>query len=154
MYLFVEKRLKGGISYVWKRYSKANNKYMKTYYPTKPSKHITHLDENNLYRWAMSRYLLYGGFKWLEHVDNFDVNWISKNSPIGNILEVDLEYPEELQKLYNDYPLAPEKLAIAYDTLSDYCKNIADEYGMKVGDVKKLIPNLSDKTNYVVHYRT
>ena len=136
MYLFVEKRLKGGISYVWMRYSKANNKYMKTYYPTKPSKHITHLDENNLYGWAMSRYLPYGGFKWLKNVDNFDVNWISKNSPIGHILEVDLEYPEELQKLYNDYPLAPEKLAISYDTLSDYCKNIADEYGMKVGDVK------------------
>ena len=54
--------------------------------------------------------------------------------------------------MHNDYPLAKEKLAIPYD-MSDYCKKIADEYGIKVGDVKKLIPNLGNKTNYVVHYR-
>ena len=55
--------------------------------------------------------------------------------------------------MYNDYPLAPEKLAILYDMLSDYCKKIADKYEIKVGDVKKLIPNLGNKTNYVLHYR-
>ena len=53
--------------------------------------------------------------------------------------------------LRNDYPLAPEKLAIPYDMLSDYCKKIAERYGMKVGDVMKLVPNLGDKTNYVLH---
>ena len=53
--------------------------------------------------------------------------------------------------LCNDYPLAPEKLAIPYDMLSDYCKKIAERYGMKVGDVIKLVPNLGDKTNYVLH---
>ena len=37
--------------------------------------------------------------------------------------------------------------------LSDYCKTIVDKYGIKVGVVKTLIPNLGDKTNYVVHYR-
>ena len=37
--------------------------------------------------------------------------------------------------------------------LSDYCKNIADEYRIKVGDVMKLMANLGNKTNYVVHYR-
>ena len=153
MYLFVEKGLKGGISYVCKRYSKANNKYMKNYDPTKPSKRITYLDENNLYRCAISGCLPYGGFKWLKIFDNFDVNSISKNSPIGNILEADLEYLEELQKLSNDYPLALEMLAIPYDMLSDYCKKIVDEYGIKVGNVRKLIPNLGDKTNYIVQYK-
>ena len=68
-----------------------------------------YLDENNLYGWGMSQYLPYGGFKCLKNVDNFDVNSTSEKSPIGYILEADLEYPDELHELYNDYPLAPEK---------------------------------------------
>ena len=55
--------------------------------------------------------------------------------------------------MHNDYPLAPKKLAISYDMLSDYCKKIADEYEIKIGDVKKLIPSLGIKTNYVLHYK-
>ena len=74
---------------------------------------------NNLHGCEMNDYLPYGGFKWLKNVDGFDGNSISENSPIGYILEVDLEYPEELHLLHNDYPLAPEKLAIPYDILSD-----------------------------------
>ena len=55
--------------------------------------------------------------------------------------------------LHNDYPLAPEKLAISFEMFSDYCKKIADGYEIKVGDVEKLISNLGNKTNYVLHYR-
>ena len=65
----------------------------------------------------------------VKNFDDFDANSISEKSPIGYILEVDHEYPEELHKLNNDHPLAPEKLAIPYDMLSDYCKKIADKYG-------------------------
>ena len=83
----------------------------------------------------------------------FDVNLISEESPIGYFLEADLEYPDELHELHNDFPLVSEKLAISSDMLSKYCKKIADKYEIKVGDVKKLIPNLGNKTNYVVHYR-
>ena len=102
MYLFIEKGLRGGISYIAKRYVKANKKYMKNYDSTKPSKCITYLDMNNLYGWAMSGYLPYSGFKWLKNVDNFHVSSISKKSPIGYILEVHLEYPDELHVLHND----------------------------------------------------
>ena len=59
----------------------------------------------------------------------------------------------ELHELHSDYLLAQEKLAVSSDMLSKYCKKIADKYEIKVGDVKKLIPNLGNKTNYVVHYR-
>ena len=153
MHLFIEKGLSGGISFIAKKYSKSNNKYMKNYDPKKPSKFITYLDMNNLYGWEMSSYLPYGGFTWLKNIDGFDINSISKKSPIGYILEVDLEYLDELHVLHNEYPLAPKKLAIHYEMLSDYCKNIADEYGIKDGDVIKLIPNLNNKTSYVLHYR-
>ena len=67
---------------------------------------------------------------------------ISEKSLIGYFLEVDLEYPDKLHELHNDYPLAPEKLAVSSDMLSKYCKKIADKYEIKVGDVKRLIPNL------------
>ena len=96
---------------------------MKSYDLTKWSIYISYLDINNLHGWAM-RYLPYGGFKWLKDVDNFDVNSISENSSVGYILKVDLEHPDELYALHNDYPLAPEKLVISYDVLSDYCKKL------------------------------
>ena len=60
--------------YIAKRYSKANNKYVKNYDPKKPSRFMTYLDMNNLHGCAMSGYLPYGRFKWLKNVDNFDVN--------------------------------------------------------------------------------
>ena len=152
-YLFIEKGLRGGISYIAKRYAKANNKYMKDYDPKKPSKFITYLDMNNLYGWAMSEYLPYEGFKWLKNSDGFDVNSISEKSPIGYILNVNLKYSDELHESHNEYQLASEKLAVPYDMLSYYCKKIADKYRIKVEDVKILIPNLGNKTNYVLHYR-
>ena len=130
------KGLIGGISYIAKGYTKANNKYMKDHDPKKLSKFITYLNTDNLYGCAMNGYHHYGGLKWLKKVDNFDVNLICEKCTIGYILEVDLEYPDEVHVLHSDYPLAPEKLAIPYEMLPDYCKKIADEYGIKVGDIK------------------
>ena len=107
MYLFSEKGLRGGTSYITKRYAKANNKCMEEYDPRKISKFITYLDMNSFYGCAMSGYLPYGRFNWLKNVNNFDLNSVSEKSLIGYILEVDLEYPKELHVLHNDYPLAP-----------------------------------------------
>ena len=75
---------------------------------------------NNLYGWAMSKYLPYGRFKWLKNVDGFDVNLISEKSPIGYFLEIDLEYPNKLHEPHNDYPLAPKKLGVSSNALSKY----------------------------------
>ena len=153
-YLFIGKGTRGGVSYIVKRYAKANNRYMNDYDPEKPSTFITYLDKNNLHGWSTSEYLPYEKFEWLENIDGFDFMSINEKSDnIGYILEVDLEYPNELHELHNDYSLAPEKLAVSSDMLSKYCKNIADEYGIKVGHVKKLILNLSNKTKYALHYR-
>ena len=78
---------------------------------------------------------------------------VNEKTPIGYILKVDFEYPDKLHELHNDYPLAPEKHYVSSDMLSKYCKKIADKYEIKVLDVKKLIPNLGSKTNYLVSYR-
>ena len=101
----------------------------------------------------MSEYLPYDRFKWLKNVDEFDMMSVNEKSAIGYFLEVDLEYSDKLHELHNEYPLASEKPAVSSDMLSKYCKRIADKYKIKVRNVKKLIPNLGNKTNYSVHYR-
>ena len=142
MHLFIEKGMRGGISMVSKRHAKANNKYVKDYNPEKEDNHIMYLDANNLYGHSMSQPLPYGGFK-----------WITDDSPMkkgkGRIYEVDLEYPKHLHQLHNDYPLAPEKLAVKKEWLSDYQNELIENNMLKT---EKLVPNLMDKNKYVVHY--
>ncbi|XP_068689838.1 uncharacterized protein [Montipora foliosa] len=155
MFQFIEKGMRGGTSYIANRYGKANNRYMKTYDEKAPSKYIMYLDANNLYGWAMSQYLPTGGFKWLakNQIDKIDLAQYKENSKKGLILEVDLAYPKELHDLHNDYPLAPEKVKVTENMLSEYCKNIAKKYKISTGLVHKLIPTLSNKEKYVLHYR-
>ena len=82
-YLFIEKGLGGGISYIAKRYSKANNKYMKEYDPKKQSTFMLYLDMNNSYVWAMSEYLPYKELNCLKNVDEFDVMSIDEKRLTG-----------------------------------------------------------------------
>ena len=127
MALMIEKGIRGGISMISNRHGAANNPYMgDKYNPDQPVKYITYLDANNLYGWAMSKPLPTHGFKWM---DESELS-LWKNQKC--ILEVDLEYPQGLHDLHNDYPLAPERI--------------------EVNKVEKLIPNLNAKTKYVVHY--
>ena len=95
MFQFIEKGMRGGISYIANRYGKANNKYMKNYDEKAPSTYIMYLDANNLYGWAMSQYLPTGNFKWLsqKQIEKTNLGEYIENSKKGLILEVDLEYP-------------------------------------------------------------
>ena len=90
--------------------------------------YIIYLDANNLYGGGMSNPLPTHGFRWM--LDKEFSDW--KNMPC--ILEVDLEYPNNLHDLHNDYPLAPERCV--------------------VNKVEKLIPNLNNRVKYVVHHKT
>ena len=128
MLLMLEKGIRGGVSMISNRYSKANNKYMNDKFnPSEPSKYIQYLDANNLYGAAMSMKLPTHGFKWMN--DKELLVW----RKIPCIVEVDLGNPNKLHDLHNDYPLTPEKIA---------CKN----------GVEKLLPNFKNKERYVVHY--
>ena len=114
-----------------------------------------YLDENNLYDCSMSQYLPYSGFRWSKQkeIDGFDVTSFSENSLHGYIPDVDLEYPDKLHGLHNDFPLVPVKLKIGRNMLPKYCNDTADQYRTKVGGVNKLVPNLGNKSKYILHYR-
>ena len=150
--LFIEKGMRGGISTITHRHAVANNKYMKDYNPEVESSYIMYLDANNLYGWAMSKSLPFKDFKWLPPED-FILDNYTDYTRKGVILEVDLEYPEELHHLHNDYPLAPEKILVSDDMLSKYCKDLKDSENISSGRVHKLVPNLRNKEKYVLHYR-
>jgi hypothetical protein len=151
MYLMIEKGIRGGISVIAHRYAKANNKYMKNYLDDVVSSYITYLDANNLYGNAMVEKMPCDDFKW-EDVDRFyDIQNVNSSDDRGYILEVDLEYPENLHDLHNEYPLAPENIKITKNMLSPYCKDLLNKLDTRHVSTSKLTPNLMNKTKYVLH---
>jgi hypothetical protein len=155
MYAMMEKGIRGGISVISHRYAEANNKYMKNYDQSKDSSYLLYLDANNLYGYAMKGYLPTGGHTWEKPAEWYPerILQIQPDAPRGAIFEVDIDYPERLHDAHSDYPFLVEKRAVRWDELSDTQHGMITENEF-VADSEKLIPNLSDKKKYVVHYRT
>ena len=85
----------------------------------------------------MSQKLPVSGFKWLEDTSEINEEFIKnydENNNKGYILEVDVKYPRKLHDLHNDLPFLPKRMKI------DICK--------------KLLCNLLNKKNYVVHTKS
>ncbi|GFY47158.1 uncharacterized protein TNIN_7671 [Trichonephila inaurata madagascariensis] len=109
MLLFIEKSVRGGISQCCNRYAIANNKYMSNFNPDDEIKYLMYLDINNLYGYAMSKYLPLTDFVWSDNnLTEQDILNLSDESDAGYILEVDLEYPSDLHDKHSDFSLAPE----------------------------------------------
>ena len=132
MLLMFERGIRGGITHSIHRYPEANNKYMDKFNPEKPSSYIQYLDTNNFYGCAMSQSLPTGGFKWVDIAIN-QVYELSKKEDYGYILEVDVKYPTEIHDSHDELPFMCERLDI--------------------NGVTKLVPNLKDKSKYVIHIR-
>ena len=126
-YMFFEQGMRGGVSYINKRYSEASKNV-----------NILYLDMNNLYGCTMRQYLPISNFKWVKNIHKIEQKLmnIKNNSSTGYVLEVDLEYPQELHDIHNDYPLAPEKINISKEWLSKYCLNISNAHNSTLGTVK------------------
>ena len=116
------------------RYAKANNKYMNDYDWKKKSSYIQYLDSNNSYGKAMTEKLPERGFKWVSDISKIDEDFVkdyNKNDNKCYILDVDIDYPSKLQNLHSDLPFLPGRMII--------------------NNTKKLVCNLNDKKNYIVH---
>ena len=136
MLLLAEKGIRGGICHSIYRYAKLNNKYMKDYDENKESSYIQYWDVNNLYGWAMSQKLSANNFEWVKDTSQFNEDFIkiyNEESDEGCFLEVDVQYVEKLHKLHNDLPFLPER--------------------MEIEKSEKLVTNLHDITEYIIHIR-
>ena len=115
MLLMIEEDIRGGICHAIQRYAKANNKYIRDYDKNKESSYIQYLDANNLYGKAMMEKLPVRGFRWMTDISRMDeelVRSYDKNDIEGYILEVDVDYPNELQNLHSDFPFLAESMVI------------------------------------------
>ena len=131
MLLMFEQGIRGEITLAVRKYASANNKYMGDRFdPDSESSYIQYLDANNLYGWAMSQPLRAGGFKWVD-VNPNEISELATRTDKGYILEVDVSYPKDLHDSHNDLPFICER--------------------MEINGVEKLVPNLRDKKNYVIH---
>ena len=89
----------------------------------------------------MYEFLPINGFEKTNSKD-FNLHKYTSNSSKGCVLEVDHEYSKELRKLHNDYSLAPDKIEIKREMMSEYQLKIANLYNIPTGIVKKLVPKL------------
>ena len=140
MVLIVEEGIRGGICHTIPCYAKTNNKYMKDYDGKKKSSYIRYLDANNLYGKAMTQKLPVRGFRWTDDISKIDEDFVkdydnnnnnNNNNNKSYILDVDIGYPSKLQNLHSDLPFLPGRMII--------------------NNTKKLVCNLNDKKNYIVH---
>ena len=133
MLLMFERGIRGGITQAVHCYTSANNKYMGDQYdPSQESSYLEYLDANNLYGWAMSQLLPTGRFRWVD-VKPDEIRKLAKREDKSYLLEVDVSYPKELHDSHNDLPFMCER--------------------MEINKVEKLVPNLHNKRNYVIHIR-
>ena len=135
MYVFFEKGTRSGISHISNKYSKANNKYLKSYHPKEEWEHIIYLYASNLCVYAISKFPPTSGFKWIDPKE-FDMNKYTSNSSKVCVFKVDCEYPKELWELHNDCPLPTNEIEIKREILSDYQLKLADTYNIPIKSFK------------------
>ena len=161
MYLFLEQGVRRGVATITKRYAKANNPETEGYDPSQPTNFLFYVDCNNLYGHAMSNALPCDDFRWMDEdaLSTFDVTKVPDDGNEGMVVECDLEYDESLHDLHGDFPLAPERMHVSDDMLSELSLELRDKKrpvkrkATAHSGNEKLVPTVLNKHRYIVHYR-
>jgi len=155
MYEMISSGIRGGICMISQRHSKANHKDMGALYnPDLPKKSIVYFDANNLYGYAMSQPLPDSNFQWVPpecHPTVQQILNLAVDDQRGFVFECDLRYPDHLHQLHNEYPLAPERMNIETEMLSEKQLEIRLNYNISHAHTTKLVPHLGARSHYVVH---
>ena len=136
MLLMIEKGIRERICHAIYRYATTNNKHTKNYDKNIELSYLMYLDANNLYGWAMFQKLFVNGFKWKKNTSKFNEIFMKGYEEVSDkeyILEEDAEYPKRLHNLDNVLKRKNKR--------------------MKIKKSNKLVCNLYDRNNYVVHIR-
>ena len=150
MLLFCEKAIRGGINGIGSlRYFEANNKHLENYNPQKPSIYGAFFDVTSLYAGTMMKPLPLNNFRWVDQISEEDIMNYSETDEYAFFIEVDLEYPHSMHDSHQDLPLAPEKLFIKNEWLSDYSAQFKEKRAQNCPP--KLVETLFDKEKYVCH---
>jgi hypothetical protein len=162
MIQMIQDGIRGGPCYCTKRVIKANNeRYPKTYNPSKERTQILYVDKNSLYAEAMTNKLPHSNFKWVPVDKLKKINWndpsIGNENDTGYILNVSLRYPESIHNFTSDIPYAPENRKVQISELSPAQTEIINEYGQNIKNItstSKLLLTCYDKHKYTIHYKT
>jgi hypothetical protein len=161
--LFFENSIIGGLSGANHRFSLSNcfeeNEEKKQNIKDEPLISLVEYDANSLYGTSLSFNLPYGGFKWLDNQsldrlkdginnDNLMEEW-DINSPVGFMIEVDINIPPICHQMLDDYPPFPMSRIVKSSELSPYQQN--DSQSIKDSH-KKLFSCYNEKKRYIIHY--
>ena len=118
---------------------------------------LLYLDANNLYGDAMRRSLPVGEYEWMSQAElrrfEADLQDLPEDGDTGYVVEVDLEYPEELHNDQNSFPLAPESVEVGWDDLSDYSRHCKEALGLgRRHQARKLTATFRTRRHYLVHF--
>lgn len=157
-YLWIEKAVRGGISMIRNRYSKANQVGFPDFDETQPRRSILYVDANALYSYAMSQPMPLKNYVWHEDTtDPFTAEQILAMDDFGAdgyVFEVDMDIPHELHAKFSQYPLMPVNRSISESEISPYSHDLNKQSHSKHdAKTKKLVCDLHPKRNYVIHYR-
>ena len=150
-FLFIENGIRGGLSFISQRYAEKTKKKSDFY------NYLAYIDANNLYGSSQTKPLPVGNYRWLtkDEISAIRLDHLNESDNTGYMLEVDLDYPKSLHVHHNSFPLAPEKITVTAEMMSDYSINSFKKFhNTNPPKTTRLTATLNPRKKYVVHYMT